>query len=50
MKIGILVTAFLGSHEGVAMPPHPVTAVERQSVAVNRHEVNLNSGSSNLRS
>jgi len=55
MKIGIPLTAFPGSHEGIAMPPHPVTAVERQSLAlslvvnrpaVNRHEVNLNAGSS----
>lgn len=38
MKIGLFMTALPGSHEGIAMPPHPVTAV------------GLPLGSSNLRS
>ena len=37
-------TALLGSHEDIAVPPHPVTAVERMSLT---GSVN---GSSNLRS
>ena len=44
MKIGFFMTALPDSHEGIAMPPHPVTAVERMSFSGSVK------GSSNLRS